>query len=312
MLEVSDLKKYYTVKVQGKVKTVKALDGVSFKVEPGKTLGIVGESGCGKSTLAKTLLLLEAKTSGEISINDRIVESIPEKEYRSKIQMVFQDPYNSLNPRKKAWELISAPISVIGKYSKAELFERAVEVMQKVGLRSELAHRYPHMFSGGQRQRLGLARALVSNPEILILDEPVSALDVSIQAQVLNLLMDLQDQMGLAYIFISHDLSVVNHVSDDIMVMYLGKAVEFGARQEIMQSPLHPYTRALLSSRPEIHPDNQTATVDVIQGELPSPLNPPSGCTFHKRCPLAQESCRSQIPQLQIKQKRLVACDIIT
>jgi dipeptide transport system ATP-binding protein len=304
LLEVRDLKKHYPI---GKDKTVKALDGVSFQLEEGKTLGLVGESGCGKSTLAKTLMGLDCATSGEILFNGRPAKSYSSKERTQFIQMIFQDPYSSLNPRKKAWELISEPLFINSDFSKKECYQKACELMEKVGLRPQLAKRYPHMFSGGQRQRIGIARALILNPKVLICDEPVSALDVSIQAQVLNLLMDLQDELKLSYLFIGHDLSVINHVSNETLVMYLGKVVESGKRDDIFANPKHPYTQALMAATPG--PERRKSDFPPIEGELPSPLTPPSGCAFHKRCPIAISTCSEKKPSLQIKDKHSFVCD---
>jgi len=307
ILEVNNLKKHYPVnKSYNETALVKALDGVSFKVSKQKTLGIVGESGCGKSTLAKALMALEQRTQGSIEIESKNIDDLHQKTFKSAIQMIFQDPYSSLNPRKKAWQLISEPLQINTKLSKKECFERACELMEKVGLRPEMAQRYPHMFSGGQRQRLGIARALALHPKILICDEPVSALDVSIQAQVLNLLMELQDEMGLTYLFISHDLHVVNHISDDILVMYLGKIVEYGPRDKVFDNPLHPYTKALIASSPSVKTDKEDH--EPISGELPSPLNPPTGCAFHKRCPIATKKCAESSPILKEVDGRSVSC----
>tara|TARA_R110000868_G_scaffold204946_3_gene453147 strand:+ start:13395 stop:14333 length:939 start_codon:yes stop_codon:yes gene_type:complete len=307
VIEVQNLKKHYPVRKPFKaLKHVKALDGVSFSVPAKKTLGIVGESGCGKSTLAKTLMRLEVPTDGSVSLSGTDFSNMTGKDFHSAIQMIFQDPYNSINPRKKAWQLIAEPLLINTNLSKDECFKIACETMKKVGLRPELAHRYPHMFSGGQRQRIGVARALVMQPKVMILDEPVSALDVSIQAQVLNLLMKLQDEMDLTYLFISHDLHVVKHISDEILVMYLGKVVEYGARDKVFDDPKHPYTQALVASSPSILKD--AAEEPAIQGELPSPLNPPTGCAFHKRCPIATERCSIETPELTEKFGRKVAC----
>ena len=307
IIEVNNLKKHYPVTKPFKDTIfVKALDGVSFKVDKKKTLGIVGESGCGKSTLAKTLMGLEVKTEGSVDFENKDIFSLESKEFRKAIQMIFQDPYSSLNPRKKAWQLISEPLMINEDLSKQDCFNRAVKLMEKVGLRREMAERYPHMFSGGQRQRLGIARALALHPKVLICDEPVSALDVSIQAQVLNLLMELQEEMELTYLFISHDLHVVNHISDEILVMYLGKVVEYGKRERVFDNPLHPYTKALIASSPSINANKKEH--DPISGELPSPLNPPKGCAFHKRCPIATEKCAIETPILEEKDGRMTAC----
>ena len=309
-LKVEGLKKHYKIKkpfgwaAQAEL-TVKALDGVSFEVKPKKTLGIVGESGCGKSTLAKTLMNLESPTEGSITFGGADLHSLDSRSFRSAIQMIFQDPYNSLNPRKKAWQIIAEPILINTNLSKDECYKKALEMMNLVGLRPELANRYPHMFSGGQRQRLGIARAMILQPKILICDEPVSALDVSIQAQVLNLLIQLQNEMDLTYLFISHDLGVVHHLADEIMVMYLGKIVEYGPRDEVFHNPKHPYTKALIASAPNL---GKKKDHPPIEGELPSPLNPPSGCAFHKRCPIATEACSSGEIPLEKKFDRFVAC----
>ncbi len=268
VIEVENLKKHYPIRKPFKpLKHVKALDGVSFQVKRKKTLGIVGESGCGKSTLAKTLMRLEIPTDGKVSLSGQDFSVMNAKDFHSAIQMIFQDPYNSINPRKKAWQLIAEPLFINTDLSKEECFKIASETMKKVGLRPELAHRYPHMFSGGQRQRIGIARALVMQPKIMILDEPVSALDVSIQAQVLNLLMELQDQMDLTYLFISHDLHVVKHISDEILVMYLGKVVEYGPRDQVFNDPKHPYTKALVASSPSVL--KEASDEPAIKGELP-------------------------------------------
>ncbi|OFZ17271.1 MAG: oligopeptide ABC transporter ATP-binding protein OppF [Bdellovibrionales bacterium GWA2_49_15] len=307
MLKVQDLKKYYLVKKwPDEAKTIRALDGVSFHLPVGKTLGVVGESGCGKSTLARTLLHLETPTSGAILWENQSIAEIGENNYRKNIQMIFQDPYNSLNPRKRAIDIVCAPLQVNTNLSKQEIVDRALELLLKVGIAPSEAYKYPHMYSGGQRQRLGIARALILGPKAVICDEPVSALDVSIQAQVLNLLLDLQETLGLSYIFISHDLGVVSHVSDDIMVMYLGKAVEQGPKEELMRAPMHPYTRALWASSPSM--DRPKAKEALALGELPSPMNPPSGCSYHKRCPYAEPMCREKAPELLPHGKTLVAC----
>jgi dipeptide transport system ATP-binding protein len=286
---------------------VRALDGVSFGLERGKTLAIVGESGCGKSTLARVLLQMEAPTSGDILIDGKPASTLPRAEVIRSVQMIFQDPYGSINPRKKAWQIISEPHLIQNKASRDECRELALEMMRKVGLRPEFADRYPHMFSGGQRQRIGIARALILKPKVLLCDEPVSALDVSIQAQVLNLLMDLQDELKLSYVFISHDLSVVRHIADEVLVMYLGRAVEHGTRAQIFENPRHPYTRALLASSP--HASAEETQVPALSGELPSPLNPPPGCALHLRCPYAVARCRKNTPLLEpFDSQQRVAC----
>lgn len=307
LIEVNNLKTHYPVKdLFQKDTVVKALDGVSFKLGAKQTLGVVGESGCGKSTLAKTLMGLVEPTEGEVLFHGKTRNELGRKESFETIQMIFQDPYSSLNPRKQAWRLIAEPLLINSKLSKKECFDRACELMERVGLRADYAHRYPHMFSGGQRQRLGIARALIMNPKVLICDEPVSALDVSIQAQVLNTLMELQDELDLTYIFISHDLNVVHHISDQLLVMYLGKIVEQGPRDAIFENPKHPYTKALFESSPNIFEGNKDH--QPLEGELPSPLNPPKGCAFHERCPLASEKCRQEIPLLEKREGRYYAC----
>ncbi len=306
ILRVKNLKKYYSVKKSyQEVQQVRALSEASFELEENKTLGIVGESGCGKSTLAKALVGVETPTSGEIIYQNRPIESLGQNERRQAIQMIFQDPYSSLNPRKPAWRLIAEPLLINTNLSQRECYAQALNLMRKVSLRPELAHSYPHMFSGGQRQRIGIARALSLKPKILICDEPVSALDVSIQAQVLNLLIKLQDEMNLSYLFIGHNLNVIHHVSDTIMVMYLGRIVEYGKREEVFGNPQHPYTKVLIASSPTL---DKKATSEPVRGELPSPFSPPSGCAFHKRCPIATEKCSLEQPPLEFKKNRSVAC----
>lgn len=310
VLAARDLSRHYSVSQGfGKPKaTVRALNGVSFELQQGKTLAIVGESGCGKSTLARQLTLIEAPTGGELNINGAATSSLGKaalKHLRTEIQMVFQNPYASLNPRHTIGFQLAEPLSIHSKLGKAEKQEQVVDMMKRVGLRPEHVGRYPHMFSGGQRQRIALARAMMLNPKIIVADEPTSALDVSIQAQVLNLFMDLQDAYHTAYVFISHNLSVVRHVADDLMVMYLGKAVEHGPKEAIFEKPCHPYTRALLAAAPSL---NGHQAELKLKGELPSPLNLPSGCSLHLRCPFAQEHCGQQEPELRPWQGRLVAC----
>ena len=310
VLEAKNLSKHYEVRRGGERKTLKALDGVGFQLKKQETLGIVGESGCGKSTLAKLLMQIESPTSGEIELHGKSLKEIPRGEYLRKVQMIFQDPYGSLNPRKKAGQIIAEPLLINSDLTKTQCLQKAVEMMEKVGLRSEYANRYPHMFSGGQRQRIGIARALMMRPEVLICDEPVSALDVSVQAQVINLLIDLQDQFGLSYIFISHDLSIVRHLVDEMAVMYLGKFVERGSRSQVYENTHHPYTKALLESTPQIFAEDRSQTIP-LQGEVASPFNPPSGCTFHGRCPIAEDTCRTDVPSLrQVSSGHEVSCPI--
>jgi dipeptide transport system ATP-binding protein len=290
--------------------TLKAVDGVSFTLARGKTLAVVGESGCGKSTLARLIAMIETPTSGALQITDQnIVGASPEtlRALRPKVQMVFQNPYGSLNPRQKVGAILEEPLLVNTNLSKAERTEKARAMMTSVGLRPEHYDRYPHMFSGGQRQRIAIARALMLDPEILVLDEPVSALDISIQAQVLNLLAELQEKHNLAYMFISHDLSVVQHIANDVMVMYLGRVVEHAPRDVLFQSPQHPYTKALLSATPTPDPTRRKERI-VLKGELPSPLNPPTGCTFHPRCPIAFDKCPREKPMLKQRGKSQSAC----
>lgn len=308
VLSVSNLGKHYVVdKLWGEKGTVKALDGVSFSLKKGETLAVVGESGCGKSTLAKALMQIETPSFGSVSISGQSTDTLSTQDFRKKMQMVFQDPYSSVNPRKKVGQIIAEPKIVTGGGTAKSLRGEVQELMKTVGLRPEYIDRYPHMFSGGQRQRIGLARALMLRPDVLICDEPVSALDISIQAQVINLLMDLQDEFSLSYIFITHDLSVVRHLADSVMVMYLGKIVEYGPRDSIFADPKHPYTKALLSSTPSVY-DSKGQEEIVLQGELPSPLDPPTGCAFHKRCPWVQENCSKDVPQLEKMGDSLVAC----
>jgi dipeptide transport system ATP-binding protein len=290
--------------------TLQAVAGASFRIEAGRTLAVVGESGCGKSTLARLVTMVERPTAGELLIDGVAVGSAGAealKRLRPVVQMVFQNPYASLNPRKQVGTIIEEPIRINTDLRAAARREAARDMMAKVGLRPEHYTRYPHMFSGGQRQRIAIARALMLRPKVVVADEPVSALDVSIRAQVLNLMMDLQAEFNLAYLFISHDLSVVQHIADEIMVMYLGRVVEHGARETIFARQRHPYTRALLASTPTVDPQRRKARIP-IKGELPSPLDPPPGCAFHRRCPFATEICAVERPPLREVDGRLVAC----
>lgn len=289
---------------------VRALNGVSFELEAGKTLAVVGESGCGKSTLARALTLIEEPSSGSLQIAGTEVKGASKserKQLRRDVQMVFQSPYASLNPRQKIGDQLAEPLLINTSLSKAERREKVQKMMEQVDLRPEHYQRYPHMFSGGQRQRIALARAMMLQPKVLVADEPTSALDVSIQAQVLNLFMDLQNEFNTAYVFISHNLAVVRHVADQVLVMYLGRPAEMGPKEDIYERPLHPYTQALLSATPAIHPDPLKPKIRIA-GELPNPLNPPEGCAFHKRCPYATERCAKEVPALRQVSTRQVAC----
>ncbi len=302
ILAVRRLKKYFPVKstiLRRTINTIKAVDGVSLTVLRGRTLGLVGESGCGKSTLGRSIMRLIEPTAGEIYVGGLNFLSLNQNELRRRrksIQMIFQDPYASLNPRKTVSELISEPMEINGLFPKATARkERIRELLARVDLNVRDMNKYPHEFSGGQRQRIGIARALSVEPDIIIADEPVSALDVSIQAQVINLLMDLQKEMGISYLFIAHDLSVVKHISDHVAVMYLGRIVESGPKNKLFKNPLHPYTQALISAVPTPDPSRKRKKLS-LRGDVPSPLSPPTGCTFHPRCPLAKKICREDTP----------------
>ncbi len=312
VVTANQLKKHYSVKtsVFTKSQQLKALDGASFELKAGKTLAVVGESGCGKSTLARLLTFIEQPTAGEMTIQGIQVDPYNKKQIqdlRKSVQMIFQDPYGSLNPRKNVGSILSESLKINTSFNATERHELVINMLEKVGLRAEHIARYPHMFSGGQRQRIAIARALMLKPALVVADEPVSALDISIQAQVLNLLMDLQDELNTAYVFISHGLSVVEHIADDVMVMYLGKPVEQGSREQIFGSPQHPYTQALLASTPFVDPDKRAKRV-ALKGELPSPLDPPTGCAFHQRCPFVMDHCKVSQPELKTSQGRLIAC----
>ena len=312
VLEAADLARHYEIRrglFAGRA-TVKALAGASFTLARGRTLAVVGESGCGKSTLARLITLIEPPTAGTLKFDGADVAGADRetlRKLRQRVQIVFQDPYGSLNPRKKVGAILEEPLVINTRLDAAERRARAEEMMAKVGLRPEHYGRYPHMFSGGQRQRIAIARALMLRPRILVADEPVSALDVSIQAQVLNLLMDLQEELDLAYLFISHDLSVVRHIADEVMVMYLGRPVEQGPTEAIFTRPRHPYTQALLASTPAVDPALRRQRL-AVKGELPSPLDPPPGCAFHRRCPYATELCSRERPELEPLEDHLVAC----
>ena len=302
LLEVKNLKKYYPVRTGFVKKTeLKAVDDVSFFIRKGETLGIVGESGCGKSTLGKSILRLEEPTAGDILYDGTSIMGKNMKEYRTRMQIVFQDPYASLDPRKTVSDLIGEAMDLQNLCSsKAERKERILELMNLVGLNTQFYNRFPHEFSGGQRQRIGIARALAVNPGFIVCDEPVSALDVSIQAQIINMLEELQETRQLTYLFIAHDLAIVKHISDRIGVMYLGHLVELTDGEELYRSPLHPYTQMLLSAIPIADPDLSAARKRMkLDGEIPSPLNPPSGCPFRTRCPRADETCAQSMPLLK-------------
>jgi oligopeptide/dipeptide ABC transporter ATP-binding protein len=304
LLVVEGLKKHYPVRGGiwgGKIGDVRAVDGVSFSVSKGETLGLVGESGCGKSTLGRTLMRLEDPTDGQVLFEGKDLARASRRELfglRRDIQMIFQDPYSSLNPRMTVGEIVREPLVVHRIGTKAEQIEKVRELLETVGLTGEMLGRYPHEFSGGQRQRIGVARALALDPKLVIADEPVSALDVSVQSQVLNLMVRLQRQRSLTYVFISHDLSVVEHVSDAIAIMYLGRIVEMGPVDRIFERPAHPYTRALLLAIPDPDPRRRRDFVPV-EGEAPSPVSPPPGCPFHPRCPFAIAACREAVPPLE-------------
>ena len=313
LIEIKHLKEYFNVNVGFfKSKYLKAVDDVSFSIKKGETLGLVGESGCGKTTVGRTILNLYKPTSGEIWYDGKLIKSKSDiKEFRKKATMVFQDPYSSLNPRMTVSDFIGEPLDIHKLYkTKEERRERILELMSYVGLNSEHASRYAHEFSGGQRQRIGIARSLAVNPEFIVCDEPVSALDVSIQAQVINMFDELQDKLGLTYLFIAHDLLVVRHISDRIAVMYLGKMVELADADEIYLHPLHPYSKSLLSAVPI--PDPKIARANqriVLSGDIPSPLNAPSGCPFRTRCPYAKADCAESMPEFkEVSKGHFVAC----
>jgi dipeptide transport system ATP-binding protein len=288
---------------------LQAVSGVSFTLQAGKTLAVVGESGCGKSTLARMVTLIEKPAAGSLTLGGvDVLQAHDKQALRQKVQLVFQNPYGSLNPRKRIGQILEAPLEINTPLTAAERAERARAMLAKVGLRPEHYERYPHMFSGGQRQRIAIARALMLNPLLVVADEPVSALDVSIQAQVLNLLSDLQQELGLAYLFISHDLGVVRHIAHDVLVMYLGSTVEHGEKETLFSHPLHPYTQALLGSTPGLVGSGEVRQRIVLAGELPSPLNPPQGCVFSTRCPHAVAHCHAERPPLRELMGRKVAC----
>ena len=319
ILELQNVKKHFPIKaglLQRTVGQVKAVDGISLKINKGETIGIVGESGCGKSTAGRTIIRLYEPTEGKIIFKGKDISHMSENELRKTvrkdIQMIFQDPFATLNPRKTLRSIIKEPMITHNLYANKERDEKVQELLETVGLNASFINRYPHEFSGGQRQRIGIARALALKPEMIIADEAVSALDVSIQAQIINLMQDLQKDFGLTYIFISHDLSVVRHISDRVGVMYLGKMMELAPKESLYANPLHPYTQALLSAVPV--PRKKGAIKReriVLKGELPSPANPPSGCVFHTRCPAATDICRQLIPEFrEVENEHFVACHL--
>jgi peptide/nickel transport system ATP-binding protein/oligopeptide transport system ATP-binding protein len=317
LLEVSDLKKHFPIykgvfsKVSGHVY---AVDGVSFSIAKGETLGLVGESGCGKSTVGRTLLRLLEPTAGTVRVAGEDITHLEGERllpYRRRMQMIYQDPYASLNPRMTAGEIVGEPMVVHDVGTPAERREKVASLFDRVGLRPESASRYPHEFSGGQRQRIGIARALALNPDLIVGDEPVSALDVSIQAQIINLLMDLQDEFGLSYLFVAHDLAVVEHISHRVAVMYLGRIVEMTDRKSLFEMPLHPYTEALLSAVPIPKASARGRKRVILTGDVPSPINPPSGCHFHARCPYAMPRCKVEAPALrEVVPGHVAACHL--
>ena len=314
LLEVRDLVKHFPITggvLLRQVASVKAVDGVSLQIRKGETLGLVGESGCGKSTLGRLILLIETPTRGDILLEGQSILKYSKSRLRNlrrQMQIIFQDPFSSLNPRKNVAHIVGEPLFVHGMKNRRKREKEVLRLLEVVGLKKEHMRRYPHQFSGGQRQRIGVARALALNPKLIICDEAVSALDVSIQAQVINLLQDLQEEFGLTYLFISHDLSVVEHISDRVAVMYLGEVVELADSDALYNSPLHPYTQALLAAAPVPDPKRKTERT-ILTGDVPSPIHPPPGCRFHTRCPYTQDVCKTEKPQLQdMGRNHLAAC----
>jgi oligopeptide transport system ATP-binding protein len=317
LLETKDIVKHYPITggvFLRQIASVKAVDGVTLNILPGETLGLVGESGCGKSTLGRLILRLEEPTSGDILFQGESILGYEPKQMRAlrqEMQIIFQDPFSSLNPRKNVSHIVGEPLYIHGMTNRHERENRVLELLEVVGLKREHMRRYPHQFSGGQRQRIGVARALALNPKLIICDEAVSALDVSIRGQVINLLQDLQEEFGLTYLFISHDLSVVEHISDRVAVMYLGKLAEVADSETLYKIPLHPYTQALLAAAPVPDPKRKRKRI-VLYGDVPSPIDPPPGCRFHTRCPVAKELCKQQEPPLrEVKPNHLAACHFV-
>ncbi|MFQ6609786.1 MAG: ABC transporter ATP-binding protein [Fidelibacterota bacterium] len=325
LVDIKDLKVYFPIfggVLSKKIAAVKAVDGITFSINSKQTVGLVGESGCGKTTVGRAMISILKHISPDVEVTGSINYHFDNKsvdfvklhpknmhQYRSKVQMIFQDPFASLNPRMTVAQIISEPLQIHTKMDNSEMQDRVGWLLDKVGLRPEQSRRYPHEFSGGQRQRIGIARALATNPDLIICDEPVSALDVSIQAQVINLMMDLQDEFDLSYLFIAHDLSVVEHISDQIVVMYLGNVVEWGSAEQVYHSPKHPYSRALLSAVPLPDPSLKDKKRIILKGDIPSPMSKPSGCGFRNRCPIAKPDCAENIPNLiDIGDRHMVAC----
>jgi oligopeptide/dipeptide ABC transporter ATP-binding protein len=319
LIEGKNLKKYYPVKkglLQRTIGYVRAIDGISFTIEKGKSLNLVGESGAGKTTVAKMVLLLERLTSGSILFNGEDIYGFSQLQlktnYRSCVQSVQQNPWSSMNPRMRVRDIIAEPLVVNTKLTKSDIRNRVMELLDQVGLAPNQAEYYPHEFSGGQRQRIAVARALALNPSLVVLDEPVSALDVSIRAQIMNLLKDLQEEFDLTYLVIAHNLATVRFMSHDVAIMYLGQIVEYGATEIVLQSPLHPYTQALISASTLTLPEDRQEGFEpiILSGEMPSPLNPPSGCRFHTRCPVAMDICREEVPEFKEVSNRFVSCHL--